>query len=186
MTELLQRQVARLRAKSISGSAAIEFAIVAPILALFLFGIIETGVIYYANSALANAAADAARLVRTGQVQTTTMTKSQYIAQICGEMTGMISATTCNSNLQIDMESYNSFTNANYTNVINADGSLNSGAMQFNTGNACDTVLVRAFYPWSIMTPFMGSLLQNMPNGQFLITSASAFRNEPYTSGASC
>ncbi|HEX4160274.1 MAG TPA: TadE/TadG family type IV pilus assembly protein [Rhizomicrobium sp.] len=186
MLGFLQRRAARLRATSSSGSAAIEFAIVAPVLALFLFGIIETGVIYYANSALTNAADDTARLVRTGQVQSQNLTKSQYIAQICSEMTGMISAMTCNSNLQVDMESFNSFTNANYTNVINSDGSLNVGAMQFTTGNACDTVLVRAFYPWSIMTPFMKSLMQNMPNGKFLITSASAFRNEPYTAGASC
>jgi hypothetical protein len=58
--------------------------------------------------------------------------------------------------------------------------------MQFVTGNPCDTVLVRAFYPWNIMTPFMSVLLANMPNGQFLMTSATAFRNEPFVAGSSC
>ena len=183
MSGFLRWQATHLRRRSNSGAAAIEFAIVMPILALFLFGIIETGVIYYANSALTNAADDTARLVRTGQVQSRNMTKTQYIAQVCTEMTGLITQSACNSSLQVDMGSFNSFTNANYTNVINSDGSLNVAAMQFNAGNACDTVLVRAFYPWSIMTPFMNSLLQSMPNGQFLLTSAAAFRNEPYSRG---
>jgi Flp pilus assembly protein TadG len=186
MAGFMQRQVARIELISTSGSAAIEFAILAPVLALMLFGIIETGLIYYVNSAMVNAANDTARLVRTGQVQAQNLTRSQYIAQICTEMTGMVSATTCNANMQVDMEAFNSFTVASYPNVVNADGSLNVGAMQFNTGNACDTVLVRAFYPWPIITPIMKSLMQNMPNGQFLVTSASAFRNEPFTSGATC
>ncbi|HEY6577882.1 MAG TPA: TadE/TadG family type IV pilus assembly protein [Rhizomicrobium sp.] len=184
--QLLWRRLRCFCAGARAGSAAIEFALVMPILALFLFGLIETGVIYFFSSTLTNAANDTARMVRTGQVQTQDMTRSQYIAQICSQMTGIVSATSCNSNLQVDMESFSSFTNANYTNVVNSDGSLNIGAMQFVAGDSCDTVLVRAFYPWSIMTPFMSKLLANMPNGQYLMTSAAAFRNEPYVAGSTC
>ncbi len=169
-----------------AGSTAIEFALLAPVLCLFLIGLIETGAIYYLNSTLTNAANDTARMVRTGQVQATSMTKVQYIAQICTQMTGMISSASCNANLQVDMEAFSSFQTANYTNVVNADGSLNIAAMQFVTGNSCDTVLVRAFYPWTIMTPLMRPLLKNMPNGQFLMSSAAAFRNEPFVAGATC
>ena len=50
----------------------------------------------------------------------------------------------------------------------------------------CQVVLVRTFYPWSIMTPLMQPLLQNMPNGQYLLSAAAAFRSEPYTSSATC
>jgi len=160
--------------------------LLAPVLCLFIIGMIETGAIYYLNSTLTNAANDTARLVRTGQVQSGNMTRAQYIAKICTEMTGMVSSATCNANLQVDMEAFGSFTNANYTNVVNPDGSLNIAAMQYVTGNPCDVVLVRAFYPWSIMTPLMQPLLKNMPNGQFLMSSATAFRNEPFVAGASC
>ena len=182
----MERAGILLRRGARSGAAAIEFAVIAPAFIVFLFGLIETGVIYYFNSTMSNAANDAARMLRTGQAQTQNMTKSQYIAQVCSQMTGMVTAATCTANLQVDMEVSNSFTTANYTNVVNADGSLNIAAMQFNTGNACDTVLVRAFYPWSIMTPLMAPLLHNMPNGQYLMTSAAAFRNEPFVAGASC
>jgi Flp pilus assembly protein TadG len=174
------------RARGCSGTVAIEFALIAPVLALFLFGIIETGVIFFAQSTLQNASDDAARLVRTGQAQNNGMTQAQYVKQICGDMSGLVSASNCTSNMQVDMQSFADFSDANYNNVMNQNGSLNTKQMQYLTGGACDVVLVRAFYPWSIMTPFLAPLLANMPNGQYLLTAAAAFRNEPYASGSTC
>ena len=84
------------------------------------------------------------------------------------------------------MEAFDSFSNANYSNVFNANGTINLGALQFQSGSACNVVLVRAFYPWSIMTPMMAPLLQTIPNGQILLMAGQAFRNEPYTAGATC
>jgi hypothetical protein len=50
----------------------------------------------------------------------------------------------------------------------------------FSTGGACNVVLVRAFYRWPIVTPGLSILLANM-RGQFhLLSTAAAFRNEPY------
>lgn len=169
-----------------SGSAAIQFAIVAPVLLLFLFGIIETGLIFFAQSSLQNAADDTARMVRTGQVQANAITKAQYISTVCSEMTGLISSASCNGNLLVDMRSFSTFASAQYADVLKNNGNVNVGKLQFAAGSACDIVLVRVFYPWAIMTPFMAPLLQNMPNGQYLLTSAQAFRNEPYMSGAAC
>ncbi|HEY3637939.1 MAG TPA: TadE/TadG family type IV pilus assembly protein [Rhizomicrobium sp.] len=178
--------VSRDRARNCAGSAAIEFALIAPVLALFLFGIIETGVIFFAQSTLQNAADDAARLVRTGQAQNNSMTEAQYAQQVCGEMSGMIGTSTCTSNLQVDMQSFADFSSANYNNVVNTNGSLNTKQMQYLTGNSCDVVLVRVFYPWSIMTPLLAPLLANMPNGQYLLSASAAFRNEPYGTGSTC
>ncbi|HEX4079420.1 MAG TPA: TadE/TadG family type IV pilus assembly protein [Rhizomicrobium sp.] len=172
--------------RSCAGSALVEFAVVAPVLILLLFGTIEIGVIFFLQSTLQNAADDAARMVRTGQVQSRNMTEAQYVAQICSEMTGIIASTTCNTKLEVDMEAFNSFSNADYSNVFNANGTINQNDLQFETGDACDVVLVRAFYPWSIMTPMMAPLLQNIPNGQVLLMAGQAFRNEPYTAGATC
>ena len=47
-------------------------------------------------------------------------------------------------------------------------------------GNACDVVLVRAFYRWPVFTPILGFFLQNIAGGYHLISTAAAFRNEPY------
>src|SRR5690242_12569352 len=55
----------RLRRDGSKGSAAIEFAMVAPVFFLLLMGTIEAGIIFFAQSSLQNALNDAARLVRT-------------------------------------------------------------------------------------------------------------------------
>lgn len=179
------RVYARMRANSRKGSAALEFALVAPVLFLMLFGMIECGVIYFGTSALQNATDDAGRLVRTGQ--TSGWTATQFKAQICGEMSGLLASATCNSNLQVDIRQYASFTGASYPSITNANGSINPSNLAFPTTFAsCQVVLVRAFYPWQIMTPLMQPLLENMPNGQFLMTAATAFRSEPYTAGSTC
>jgi Flp pilus assembly protein TadG len=181
----LRRLLTRMRARSRAGSAAIEFAMVAPVFFLFIFGTIESGIIYFAGTALQNATDDAARMVRTGQASG--MTAAQFKSQICGEISGLIGAATCTANLQIDIRQFSNFATASYPSVTNANGSLNTAAMTYPaTLQPCEVVLVRAFYPWSIISPRMQPLLQNMPNGQYLLAAAAAFRSEPYTSGATC
>lgn len=175
----LKRNARRMRARGKSGSAAVEFAMIAPVLFLFLCGILEVGAIFFAQSALQNAADDTARQVRTGQLQGN-VTAAQLRTLICGEVSGLISNANCTANLQVDMRVSNSFTGANYPSVTNANGSLNNGAMAVQSSDTCQVVLFRAFYPWTIMTPLMTPFLQNMPNGQYLLAVAEAFRNEPY------
>jgi Flp pilus assembly protein TadG len=175
----------RMRGASRSGSAAIEFAMIAPVLFLFIFGIIESGVIFFANSALENAIDDAARQVRTGQVSGP-VTPTQLRTLVCSEMTGLFSTSKCTSTLQVDMRAFPNFSSANFPSVLNANGSINTGALQVQPAAACYVVLFRAFYPWTIMTPLMAPLLSNMPGGQYLLTSAAAFRTEPYSAADSC
>jgi len=176
----LRRKAQALRARGKSGSAIVEFAMIAPILFLFLFGIIETGVIFFAQSTLQNASDDAARQVRTGQLQGT-ITAAQLRTLICGEMNGLIPNASCTAGLQIDMRVSNTFTAASYPPVLNANGSLNAGATTIQTSDSCQVVLFRAFYVWNIMTPIMGPLLENMPGDKYLLSAAEAFRNEPYS-----
>jgi Flp pilus assembly protein TadG len=180
-----RRVARRMRGRGRAGSAAIEFAMIAPVFFLFLFGTIESGVIYFAGTALQNATDDAARMVRTGQA--VGMSVAQFKSQICGEIVGLISASNCSANLQVDIRQYASFSGASYPSVTNSNGSLNTSDMQYPSSLApCQVVLVRAFYPWNIMTPLMTPLLENAPNGQYVLTAAAAFRSEPYTSGAAC
>jgi Flp pilus assembly protein TadG len=165
------------------GSSAIEFAIVAPVLILFLCGIIETGVIFWGQSTLFYATADTARMVRTGQLSGT-VTAATIKTQICNRIAGMISTATCNSSLQIDMRSYTSFSSSSFPSMTNANGTLNTGSMAQTTNvAACNIVLIRAFYPWPIMTPIMKPLLRTATDNTHLLYAAAAFRNEPYAIG---
>jgi len=174
-----------MRRDSRSGSAAIEFAVVAPVMFLFLFGIIETGVLFFASASLQNATDDTARLVRTGQISGT-LTASTLKSYICSEVSGLIPASSCSANLQVDLRAYSNFSSATYPSVTKTDGSLDTTQLSVQSTGSCQVVLMRSFYPWSIMTPLMAPLLENMPNGQYLLASAAAFRSEPYVSGSSC
>lgn len=175
----------KMRARRVSGSAAIEFAMIAPILFLFLFGVIETGVIFMASSMLQNATDDAARQIRTGQLSGT-LTAAQIRTAVCSEVNGLISATDCTNGLQVDMRTYNSFSGASYPSVSNADGSINTGALQLQPAGDCAIVLLRTFYAWAIMTPLMKPLLETGTTGASIITSSAAFRTEPYKSSSTC
>jgi len=178
----------RLRADGIKGSAAIEFALIAPVFFILLMGTIETGVIFFAQSTLQNAVNDTARMVRTGQTGCFTtsggncvaMTQAQFRAQICGEASAILQ--DCNgASLQFDVQAYASgFASASNSSPLVA-GNLPALTV-FNVGNACDVVLVRAFYKWPVFTPILGFFLENVAGGYHLLSTAAAFRNEPYTS----
>jgi Flp pilus assembly protein TadG len=178
-----RRLAKRLRARRISGSAAIEFAMIAPVLFLFIFGIIETGVIFFASSTLQNATDDTARQIRTGQLSGT-LTASQIRSVVCGEAEGLIS--DCLTGLMVDLRAYSSFTGASYPSVSNSDGSINTGSLAVQATADCDIVLLRTFYAWKIMTPLMSTLLQTGSTGTSILTSSAAFRTEPYTSSSTC
>jgi Flp pilus assembly protein TadG len=184
----LKKTHERLRARSRAGSAAIEFALIAPVFFLFLFGIIETGVLFFAQSSLTNATEDAARQVRTGQLKGT-LTADEIRQAVCNGIAssaddtkpGLMSWTTCMTTLQVDMRVFDGFAGAGYPNVIKPDGSLDVNNMTIQASDACKVVLLRAYYPWTILTPFLSHLMSNMPSGtQVLLGAAAAFRTEPY------
>jgi Flp pilus assembly protein TadG len=169
---------ARLR----SGSAAIEFAFVAPIFFLFLMGTMETGIIYLSDFVLQNAVNDAARQIRTGQVAQNGTSQTQFRTMICNSIAPLLA---CDSNLQIDVQTYPNFGSASITNPITASGGLDPTLKNWAPGTVCSVVLVRAFYTWNVATPLLSPFLVNMSNSKHLLSAAAAFRNEPYNTSVS-
>jgi Flp pilus assembly protein TadG len=180
MTTRFRNLRSRMRGRWRSGSAAVEFAFVAPVFFMFLFGIIEGGIMFFGQAALMNSVQDAARLIRTGQAQNNGMSQSAFTAQICGEISVLLNC----SNLQVDVESYSSgFPAGGLSSPINSTGNLNAGLNNYNTGNPCDVVVVRAFYQYVILTPVITGFLASHTGNNFnYLSAAAAFRNEPYTS----
>jgi len=178
----------RLRSDANKGSAAVEFAMIAPVFFVLLMGTMEAGIMFFAQSALQNALNDTARLVRTGQTACYTtsggncvpMTAAQFRTQLCSEVSTLISG--CTSGLQFDVNAYPSgFSGASNSSPLDAGRNLPT-LTAFNVGNACDVVLVRAFYKWPVFTPGLNYFMANMAGSYHLLASAAAFRNEPYSS----
>ena len=172
----------RMRGNARAGSAVVEFAFIAPVFFVLLMGIIEAGIIFFAQSVLQNATNDAARLIRTGQVAAASMTQTQFRTTICNEIGPLLA---CDSNLLVDVESFSSFSSVTYTSALTSGNALNTNLNNYSIGAACSIVLVRTFYTWNVVTPLLTTFLVNMTNNQHLLTAAAAFRNEPYTTTVS-
>jgi Flp pilus assembly protein TadG len=181
----------RLRADASKGSAAVEFAFVAPIFFVLLMGTMEAGIMFFAQSALQNALNDTARLVRTGQTACYTtsngncvaMTATDFKNKLCSEVSMLLQGCATGS-LQFDLNAYPAgFGGASNTPPLDANNNL-TPLNAFNVGNACDVVLARAFYKWPVFAPGLDYFLVNVAGNYHLLSSAAAFRNEPFNNGA--
>ncbi|HJR56003.1 MAG TPA: TadE/TadG family type IV pilus assembly protein [Rhizomicrobium sp.] len=161
----------RIRTRSRSGSAAIEFAFVAPIFLMLLFGMFEFGIMFFGRSVLSNAVQDSARLIRTGQAQTGAM-QGDFPQQICNRISKLFD--DC-AKLTVDVQVYPAGFSPP-TSPFDANGNLQSN---YDPGAPCDVVVVRAFYKYTIFTPLIAPLLGGK-NFTYL-SAAAAFRNEPFT-----
>jgi len=157
------------------GSVIVEFALISIPFFMLLLGVLEAGVVFFGSSVLERATADAARLIRTGQVQAQSMTALQFHDFICGEIQPVLPC----ANLQVDVESFSTFSGITIPNPI-VNGQLNQNLNNYAVGGPGDIVLVRTFYPWTIITPLLKPFFADLSSGQKLLTSASAFRNEPF------
>lgn len=169
------------------GSAAVEFALVAPLFFGLLFAIIETGMVFFAGEVLETITQDSARIIQTGQAmtpggvsatQTGPLTAAQFQQYVCSQIPALFS---CN-NVSIDVESYSPSQAwpASLSNQIDSNGNFITSNLQYNTGGPCDVVIVRLFYQWPLFVTGLGFNLSNLSGGKRLLWASAAFRNEPY------
>ena len=170
------------------GSAAVEFALVAPLFFALLFAIIETGLMFFANQVLETLTQDSARVIQTGQAmtpggisatQTGPLTEAQFQSQVvCANIPALLSC----DKISIDVESYppTQAWPASFSNQIDSNGNFISNNLQYNTGGPCDVVIVRLFYQWPLFVTGLGYNISNLAGNKRLLWGSAAFRNEPY------
>lgn len=169
------RNVLRRFRRSRRGSAAVEFALVAPVFFALLFAIIETALVFFAGQVLETITQNSARVIMTGQAQTAAYTQAQFATYVCSQVPALFN---CN-NIYIDVESYPAFTNVTINSQI--DGSNNFiNNMQYSPGGPGDIVVVRLFYQWPLFVTGLGYNIANLAGSKRLLTATAAFRNEPY------
>jgi Flp pilus assembly protein TadG len=170
------------------GSAAIEFAIIAPVFFFLMFVIAETALVFIAEQVMDNAVFETARLIRTGQVQgPPPMSTADFKTQICNRVSVFISSASCNGpGFYLEVKQFNAYGDMVTNNpTIDADGEFQDpGSFQFGQSNSI--IMVRAYYQWPTFKIFGPlSLSSQGLNGKRLIGSFAAFRNEPFTATAS-
>jgi len=162
------------------GSAAVEFAMTAPLFFALLFAILDVAMIFFAGQTLETATQASARLILTGQAQSGNYTAAQFKTDFCNNIFALIS---CQTGVSVDVQSYSSFASISPTDPC-ASGSFSSSSFGYNPGNAGDVVVVRAFYQWPIFVPTFGFNPSSpcLTGSKYLLTSTAAFRNEPFAS----
>jgi Flp pilus assembly protein TadG len=158
------------------GSAAVEFALAAPVFLALLFATLETGIIFFANQYLETLTQSGARVILTGQAQNGNFTSAQFHTYICNQVVALFN---CN-NIFVNVQSFSSFQNLTATCPISNRTFVNN--MQYNPGGPGDVVIVQLFYQWPQIVTGLGYNITNL-NGNFrLLCTTAAFRNEPYPS----
>jgi Flp pilus assembly protein TadG len=158
------------------GSAAVEFALVAPVFFALLFAIIETAIVFFAGQVLETVTQDSARMILTGQAQTTGYSQSDFKTYVCGKITVLFD---CVTGISIDVQSYSAFSSVSISDPI--DGGKNFVAPNnYNPGGPGDIVVVRLFYQWPLIVTGLGYNIANLTGSKRLLTATAAFRNEPY------
>lgn len=159
-----------------SGAALIEFAIVAIPFLMLLFAAVEVGFVFWGMYDLESATEDAARQIRTGQVQAEAMDEDSFKAVLCGKVTLL---SQCNTKLRLDVRSFTQFgeIGGNLPSPLNEIGELKD-ILDWQPGGAGAIVLVSAFYEWPLLNIVSSVSLSNMPSGGRLLRASTAFRNE--------
>jgi Flp pilus assembly protein TadG len=165
------------RAMGERGAATIEFAIVGTSFMLMLLASFEFGYMLFVQSALDNAARDAARLIRTGQAQTSSSPQTTFQTLLCDDVGSLIGC----SNILYQAQVFNDWSTAqNSVNQgVTRDNNGNLVSAGFSAGAAQQIVVVTVTYNYQFFTPWIGSLLGNGSNSAFL-QSTVVFQNEPY------
>ena len=158
------------------GSAAVEFAIVAPIFFALLFAIIETAIVFFAGQVLETVTQDSARMIMTGQAQNAGYSASQFKTYVCGKVSVLFD---CANGIYVDVQSYPGFSTVNIADPIDSGKNFLT-AMNYSPGSAGDIVVVRIFYQWPLFVTGLGYNIANLTGSKRLLTATAAFKNEPF------
>lgn len=170
-----------------SGAAALEFAIVAMPFVMLLFGIMSVCLYYFADFSTENATWQAARAMRTGQLQqgqgayTGTVTnadrKRVFKKAFCDRVPLF---QDCNAKVVVIVQSSTGFGGITQPSCSTGGVLINDAAAAFNTGAASSVVLVTVCYPWDLGGKLPMFHLGNLQSGALLMQASAAFRTEPY------
>jgi Flp pilus assembly protein TadG len=166
--------------KSDEGSTAVEFAIVGVPFVFMLIGLAEVSLMYAANSLLQDATQEAARMIRTGQVQqASTDPEEMFRDEICRNASVFLNC----DNIQYEVVTFGGGFEEAQDNQPTFDTDGNLVSQGFNPGGVSDVVLIRTVYYYPLMTPFIGPLLADGPNQTKFMMTTMVLQTEPYEFG---
>lgn len=161
-----------------TGATAVEFAMIAPLFFGFLLAILETGTLFLRTTAIEAGVEEAKRLTMTGQVAGAGNGAAQlatFRAGFCNQVGWIIPC----EQVQFDVRAFNTFGVAAMPNPVK-NGAFDPGGLQFNPGQPCQIVVIRAYYEAQGLTAMIRNDVASLNNGRVLLGGSAAFKNEPF------
>jgi len=178
------------------GSAAIEFALIAPAMFLLLLGIIEISMAMFASSVLENATTFSSRIGRTGYSDGTTSREEMILDLVRRRSHGLLDPSKVTVQTRVydrfneigtaepltkDVNGNGSFESGDEYEDINGNGQWDEDMARSGAGEQCEVVVYTVRYPWQITAPIIKHMMPN--DGQINLTSYVVVRNEPFAVG---
>ncbi len=168
-----------------SGAAAVEFSIIAPLFLLMMFSTFEVGWFFFANSVVDASVADAARLVKTGQIQQFVGTPQQKFDAIYDTVCDIVDTFgACDTRLTVEVQTYATFADlaADTSAATCADAPPDQlASIPFTPGVDLEIVRVRICFLYDTINPAIGVNVSEPGTNQRRLISSMIFRNEPYS-----
>jgi Flp pilus assembly protein TadG len=169
------------------GFAAVEFAIVALPFLLLLVGLISISLYFFTNFTMESAVLNAARAIRTGQLQqgqgaysglsTNEDKRAAFKAIMCSKAPTFLD---CANRAVVLVQSSSSFGGIVEPNCASNGSMVNQSSTNFNPGAASSVVLVTVCYAWKFGGQLPIFKISNLSDGSMLMQASAAFRTEPY------
>lgn len=144
---------------------------------VLLFGILEIGLMLLVDALLETAASDTSRQIRTGQAQTRQLKPEDIKARLCANMS--LFSGDCPKRAHIDIRVLDNFASKPDVDPMES-GEFDPDELEYQPGAPGERVLVRVWYDHTIYTPFIAQAVSRTGDGRVMLTTALAFRNEPY------
>lgn len=160
------------------GTTAVEFALVGIPFVLMIIGTLEMSLMFTAQAVLHESTFTAARLIRTGQIQTGQLGDGEtaFRESVCDFAALMIPC----DRIQFQVQQIPSFGDAGDVPPAEFDEDGNLEDQGFDPGGVSEIVLIRVVYNYPVVTPFMQPILSDDSGSTRTMISTIVLQNEPY------
>ncbi len=163
-----------------SGSAAIEFAMIAPIFFFMVLGLIEFSLYVFQRNFVKHVLYETARNIATGEIQSADDPAAAFKEAYCGHAGSIISC----ERLLFDVRAYDNLEDVQFTPVeFDTNGAPKN--FKFEPGKSEQISVMRVALPYRFVTPFMQDLFLG-DSKHAIVVGYTVSKNEPFGCLKSC
>ena len=162
------------------GSAAVEFAMIAPVFLIMVLGLVEFSLYVFNRNFVKHVLYETARNIATGEIQSADNPAAAFKQAYC-DHSGFVM--NCEK-LIFDVRAYDNLEDVKFAPVeYNANGSPTN--FKFEPGKSEQISVMRVALPYRFVTPFMQDIFLG-DKGQAIVVGYSVAKNEPFGCLKSC